>query len=385
MAGAILERELSPASAAQVRFDLAEERDDAEVRRLLRENPMRGQISLSLEREPNYFADSGIPGEEKRTIIARDTGRVAAVGTCTTRERFVNGKPARVGYLGGLRLDATYEGRFDILRRGYEFFRELQTSEPADFYFTSIAADNLRARSFLERGIRGMPTYEFVGEFVTLLIPTRRSARGPTSSDSNPEIRPGFNGQSPDRFIQFLNEANAAFQFSPCWTAEEMSTLETLGLSKSDFCLHFKEGEIAGCGALWDQRAFKQTVVRGYARPLAFARPMLNAASPVTGQPRLPALGAVLSNAFVSHLAAGKGHEHQMSRLIADLAAMARKCGIELLTLGFAANDFRLETVCRQFRCRKYRSRIYVVRWPRIGGSARELDGRLINPEAALL
>jgi hypothetical protein len=344
---------------------------------------MHGQISLSLEREPDYFVDAQIPGEVKQTIVARDAERMAAVGACTIRQRFVNGKSARVGYLGGLRLNSRYEGRFDILRRGYECFHELQTAAPADFYFTSIATDNLRARSFLERGIRGMPLYEFVGEFVTLLVPTR-SARGPTSSDSNPETRLGFSGR-PDRFFQFLNEANAAFQFSPCWTAEELSTLETLGLSESDFCFHSQAGEIAGCAALWDQRIFKQTVVRGYAQPLAFVRPMLNAVSPMFGQPRLPAVGAVLSNAFVSHLAARKGDEHLMTRLIADLAVTAHKSGIELLTLGFAANDLRLESVCRQFRCRKYHSRIYLVHWPCIGGSARELDGRLINPEAALL
>ena len=384
MAGAILECELKPASADRTRFDLAGKQDDAEIRRLLRENPMRGQISVSMEREPNYFADANIPGEVKQTIVARNNEQLAAVGACTIRHRFVNGKPAWVGYLGGLRLDAGYEGRFDILRRGYDFFRELQTSNPADFYFTSIAADNERARNFLERGIRGMPTYEFIGEFVTLLIPTRRSARVKTCVDSHTDVRPGFSGQS-DRFFQFLNEANAAFQFSPCWTAQELSTLKTLGLSESDFCFHSKEGKIAGCAALWDQRIFKQTVARGYTRTVAFARPVLNAASPITGQPRLPAIGAVLSNAFASHLATRKGDEHLMARLIADLAVTAHKRGIELLTLGFAANDLRLESVCRQFRCRKYHSRIYVVRWPDIGGSVRELDGRLINPEAALL
>lgn len=384
MAGAILECELKPAVATGVKFDLAGKADDAEIRRLLRETPMRGQISLSLEREPDYFADTGVPGELKQTIVARDAERVTAAGSCTIRQRFVNGKPERVGYLGGLRLDSKYEGRFDILRRGYEFFRELQTSAPADFYFTSIAADNLRARSFLERGIRGMPRYEFVGEFVTLLIPTRRSTHVRTLADSYREIPQRFNEQR-DRCIEFLNEANAVFQFSPCWSADELSMLTTLGLSESDFCLRYTNGEISGCGALWDQRGFKQTVVRGYGRTLALARPGLNAAASITGQPRLPRVGEDLPHAFVSHLATTSCDASCLTNVLTELAVNARKRGIELLTLGFAANDFRLETICGQFRCRKYRSRIYIVRWPGIGGSARELDGRLMNPEAALL
>src|SRR5437016_827244 len=153
MARAVLERELNATNGRCAQFAVATEADDAEIRRLLRENPMPGRISLSLEREPCYFAGARLPGEAKQTIIAREEGRIVCVGNCVIRERFVNGEPRRVGYLGGLRLDAQYAGRFDIVRRGYEFFHQLQAGAPADFYFTSIAADNERARTFLERGL----------------------------------------------------------------------------------------------------------------------------------------------------------------------------------------------------------------------------------------
>src|SRR5262245_40623147 len=125
MARAVLERELTPRKAG-VRFELASDADDAAIRRILRENPMPGRIALSLEREPDYFAESKMPGVVRQTILAREGNRVVCVGSCAVRLRFVNGAPKRVGYLGGLRLDAAAAGRFDILRRGYEFFRELQ-------------------------------------------------------------------------------------------------------------------------------------------------------------------------------------------------------------------------------------------------------------------
>ncbi len=72
MARAVLECELTGTRKSRVQFALASEADDAEIRRLLRENPMPGQISLSLERDPNYFADAHLPGETKQTIIARE-------------------------------------------------------------------------------------------------------------------------------------------------------------------------------------------------------------------------------------------------------------------------------------------------------------------------
>jgi len=185
MARAVPGSELIASRRSRVCFELATERDDAEVRRLLRDNPMQSQIALSLEREPSFFADSDLPGEAKQTIVARENGRVVCMGSCTTRLRFVGGEQLRVGYLGGLRLDGTVAGRFDIVRGGYEFFHELQRENPADIYFTSIAADNERARRFLERGLPGMPRYNFVGEFVTGLLPVlRRRAKAVQQCES---------------------------------------------------------------------------------------------------------------------------------------------------------------------------------------------------------
>jgi hypothetical protein len=386
MAGAVLERELTAAPRARVRFDVADRADDAEIRRLLRENPMQGRISVSLEREPDYFADANLPWEIKQTVVARTRGRVVGVGSCTTRRTFVDGSAVRAGYLGGLRLDTAYAGRFDILRRGYELFHELQRSAPADVYFTSIAAHNERARNFLERGIRGMPRYEFTGEFVTLLISTRlpTGSKSPSWRKAKIEQLPSESAAT-DKLVSFINEYNAAYQFAPCWEVDELKAVRGLSLQSSDFCVISDKGGITATGALWDQRNFKQTVIRGYAPSMAIARPVLNGLARITGQPHLPRVGETLPNAFASHLAVLPGNSDSLIHVLAELCREASSRGIELLTLGFAANDPRLSTVRGQFRCREYRSRLYVVSWPGIGATIHDLDDRFPAPEAALL
>src|SRR5439155_767942 len=102
--------------------------------------------------------------------------RLVCMGRCTWRECWVDGTARRVGYLAELRLDATARGRFGILRDGYGFFGALQRDDPADLYFTSIAADNDRARRLLESGGRGLPAYDFLAELSTLLIAVPRRA-----------------------------------------------------------------------------------------------------------------------------------------------------------------------------------------------------------------
>jgi len=382
MARAILERELTVVRAGRADFAVAGEADDADLRRLLRENPMPGKVSLSLEREPHYFADAGLPGESKQTIVARDGGRLVCAGSCAIRQRFVNGTPRRVGYLGGLRLDARHAGRFDILRRGYEFFHELQTDSPADFYFTSIVADNERARKFLERGLPGMPRYEFVGEFVTMLLPAKRQSwlwRRPGSDEQSVSV------PSASELISCLNDCNQHHQFAPRWLAEGWPALGQLGLHPEDFRFVCRNGRVVSCAALWDQRAFKQTVIRGYSLWLAAARPALNAMGRVMAGPRLPPAGDRVASAYVSHLAVAADDSKSLIALITELRRAGAQRRIEFLTLGFAANDPRLATMRNSFRCREYYSRLYVVHWPEMGGAARELERRVFAPEVALL
>jgi len=377
MAGTTLDRKLTSARSTRVEFTVATPADDQDVRRLLRENAMSGQITLTFEREPDYFADADLPETEKQTIIAREGNRAVCVGSCSIRQRFVNGNACRAGYLGGLRLDARAAGRFDILRRGYEFFRELQSDNPADYYFTSIAADNLPARRFLERGLPGMPSYEFVSEFVTLLLPVKH----------RPQMQKALEAGTGNfgEVLKFLEEQGRQHQFAECWTARELIALSVLGLRGEQFYCVRDAGHICASAAIWDQRAFKQTVIRGYSPWLAMTRPVVNCFARLLGTPTLPPIGATLAQAFVSHLAADPRKAEALTTLIEKAKEAVAEKGIEFLTLGFGANDPRLVLLRNEFRCREYLSRIYVVRWPDLGTSSRELDGRGIGLEVGLL
>ncbi|HHY85619.1 MAG TPA: hypothetical protein GYA07_08815 [Verrucomicrobia bacterium] len=376
MAGTFLDSELTVARASRVTFDVAGRKDDAAIRRLLRENPMAGRIALTFEREPDYFADSSLAGETKQTIVARMDGRIVCMGSCAFRQRFVNGTPARVGYLGALRLDFSVAGRMDILRRGYEFFRDLQSAGPADWYFTSIASDNLRARRLLERGARGFPIYDFIGEFVTLVM---------TTCCPNRDTRVNRQSSIVNELAGFLRASGKQFQFAPAWSASDLADLELLGLPLERFHIHRENSRFAACAALWDQRGFRQTVVRGYAPALAAIRPAFNLIARPLGLPRLPRPDQALANGFISHLACADDKPDRLLDLIRHCRALASQSGLDLVTIGFAANDPRLPLVQRAFRHREYRSRLYVVHWPGIGHGASDLDHRIPAPEVATL
>ena len=71
---------------ARTRFaiTLAEQRgDDAELRALLRNNPVNGSMQLTFEREPDFFAACAIRGGFCQVGVGRDleSGRIVGLGT----------------------------------------------------------------------------------------------------------------------------------------------------------------------------------------------------------------------------------------------------------------------------------------------------------------
>lgn len=381
MVGTVVDGQLASAPPAlpgpPVRFALATRADDAAIRRLLRENPMRGAVTLTLEREPNYFHGTALADGVDQTIVAFDHERLLCMGRCTIRDAWLNGRIRRIGYLAELRLDGAAQGRFDILRGGYRFFHELQRANPADVYFTSIAADNSRARRFLERGLPGLPRYEFLGGLTTLLISTKQRRRKAAPGRDNLETAVA------DELAEFLNTSASRHQLAPTWTPERILGLETNGLAVDAFGVARANGRIIAAGALWDQRPFRQTVIRGYSRPLACARPIVNTLGGMFGFSPLPRVGSVLSHAFLSPLATAPDVAHLLPGLVSAFCQRAAAKDIAYLTLALPSNDPRLAELRRCFRTRTYASRLYRVRWP--GDVAFEIDSRPILPDVALL
>jgi hypothetical protein len=357
-----------------VRFAVATADDEAELRRLLRETPMRGAISVAFEREPNYFRGSGIAGADDQTIVAFEGKQLVCMGRSATRPCWLNGEIRRVAYLGELRLDAAWRGRFDVVRDGYRFFQELHQRAPADFCFTSIAADNDRARRLLERGARGLPDYRFLDEFVTFVIPaTKRFNRAVIEHEAC----------DPTELAAFLNMHGPRTHLAGAWSADQLRSLENHGLPLECIRIFRGGGRIMACGAIWDQRSFRQTVIRGYAPRLRWMRPALNVFAALLGRPRLPACNTALAHAFVSPFVVADDCMELLPRFIAALGHEAAQRGLDYLTLGFAATDPRTRIVRQHVRARTYTSRLYEVAWP--GEKPTVFEHRPFSPDVALL
>lgn len=345
-------------------FNLATERDDAGLRRLLRDNPMPGRLSLTFEREPNFFLAAGIEGDLHQTVVAIDpaTGNVAGLASRSAREAFVDGEVTRLGYLSQARVDPAYRGK-TVLAGGWARMRELHEAEPVPLYVTTIIADNALARRILEKDRPTKPCYRPRGELHTLaLVPRRQRLR--TLLSGGLEVRRARDDMLPE-IARCLQRNYRRYQFAPVWTADALADpVRCRGLRPSDFLVALRAERIVGCLAIWDQQAFKQSVVRGYSRGLRVARPLLNAVSRVAPLPRLPAVGEAIAHAYLTHAASDDDEPLALVRLVERALHEVHGRGLSYVTMGLCSTNPMLEPVRRRFRPIVYRSIVYVVYWP---------------------
>ena len=240
-------RALSTAGAAlRRRFDvrLAGAADDEEIRRLLRDHPLPGDVALTFEREPDSAIAAAIEGDVHQTMVSRelDGGGIAGIASRAEREVFLNGRPARIGYLGQLRTGLRGHRVGALLDEGFAFCRTLHERGDVPAYLTAIVEGNHAARRLL-CGLRSPAAPRFVraGSLVTLAIPSGRQRElhapltvGPAEAGRHRypgiEIRRGSVELLPD-IVACLERNGCRYQFAPRWTVDDLlSARRTPGL-----------------------------------------------------------------------------------------------------------------------------------------------------------
>lgn len=378
-------------------FELAQPEDDPALRRLLASSAMPGRITVTFEREPNYFLGCGTMGRSWQIVIARHvaSGEIAGVLCRGIRPHFINGQPQELGYIGQIRIAEKYRSLW-LLQRGLAYFRALHADGRVNAYWGVISDENSIARGVLvERSRRSFPAARQVARIHTLGIILRKPImRLPFSeaSSSQPEISRGSVKFLPE-IVFFLRKSGAARQLFPAYDESDFTGgTATLGFSVSDFLVARCNGVIVGVIGLWDQSSYKQTVVQGYDRSLGLIRPFYNLGMRVIGAQPLPAVGEHIHSAYASFICVAsetdhKDHADVFRALLRAVYNLAAERGYAHLMLGLAEND-PLLSVAQEYPHIAYHSRLYVAWWDQAGGVVdfyRQLDGRVPYIEIAAL
>lgn len=366
----------------QFRVDLATAGDDAAIRGLYRSQPMPGRISVAFEREPDFSLGCRVTGEDCQILVARtaEDGEIAGVACRSGRQLYLNGREQRIGYLGQLRIDERFRGRW-LVSRGFGLLKQLHESDPLPAYLVSIVDGNLEATGVLVRNRRRVfPAFHAVADFCTFAISVRGYKLGLTRDTSIA----GADSRQLGEIAAFLRTCGARRQFFPVWTEEKLRSLTALGLRIEDLRIVRRDGEIVGVAGLWDQSSYKQTVVHGYSGWLKAAAPIYNLSAPWFGRAALPRPGEKLRSAYAAFICVADDDEAVFAALLRELYNLARFRGFEYLLIGQDTRD-PLLPVAREYPHVAYPSRLYLAEWPDGGRVHEQLDRRPAYVDIATL
>lgn len=365
--------------------------DDADLRHLLRVNHLPGEIVLSYEREPSFWATPALEGPLHQTMIVRDkSGRAVGMGSRSVRGLYVNGAVQRVGYMSQMRIDPAYAWGVSlpkVLTQGWDFFRQWHKDGATPYYLVSlVAGDDAKegvGYRMMMRELPRWPTLQAVGGLLTFAIQVGR-ARAVPRLDRSMTLRRATEDDR-EAVAECLARNGRRRQFTPVWGADEMGdAIWTPDLTMANFWLVERAGRVIGTLARWNQRRFKQSVVRGYSDSLLKVRPYVNFAAKFGLAPRLPDIGEQVRHAFGSHLAVDDDDLRVAAALLAAVYNDAVAAQDDYLMVGLDTNH-PFAPLIRRYRRVVYATQLFLGTWGEEVAQTRLLDARQMGAEIAVL
>lgn len=365
-------------------FSLATPEDDDDIRAMLRDNPVPGEITITYERSPSYFHGCGVMGNFHQTVIARHRtdGLLAGLACRAVRRMFINGRSTDVGYLGQLRVDRRFQGR-RLVAAGFRYMRELDRDRRTNGYITTIIEGNRVADGVLvRRPSASIPLYREIDRLFTLAIPA-----GSLKNYTHSTVAIRAAGESDlAELIRFVHRHGAEKQFFPVLQPEDFrpGSESIRDLRIRDFLVAERGGRLCGVMGLWDQSAYKQAVVRGYSGPLRWGRALYNVYSCFRGGGPLPAPGKQLSLAYTAFTCIADNNPDVYDQMLRTICAIAAQRGLDRVLVGLTERD-PLLPVARRLPHIAYVSRLYTVCWKEESIFHDNLDHRVSQVEIATI
>lgn len=365
-----------------LKFSLASEADDAELRARMAEDWLPGDITVSFRREPNFFYGSHVQGQSAQIIKCIDTkhDKFVGLGSRFITNVYINGKSRRVGYLADLRAHPDYRGSTG-LARGYRYLRQLHLDEPVPFYYSMILDDNQHAKNILTAARCGLPLYRDMGRFLTPVVYLDLPKRAVQISGVTFQAA---NEKDLAEIFLFITQHAREKQLAPAIGLEDFNTKRLRDLNASDFYLARQGSEIIGVMAAWDQRRFRQTYVERYNNILGLIRPVYNAISTFTPLKPLPAPGNEVTYFYLAFITI-KNNDPEIFRGLLRFLYNHRRAGPWNYFIAGLHETDPLSEVLNEYRRVEVAGRLFLVHYPENQADFEQLDDRIPYLEIAMI
>ncbi len=334
----------------------AEAHDGERILEILECSPAKGQIELLYTRRPNAYLSYKKESSDTSVFVVKEGERIIATVAEITRDVYIGGEEKKLCYVCGLKKDTNYDG---TVNWGKLFIRNLIRSD-IDCYFCSIISDNESAQKLFEKKRKHTLNHNFLKNYTTYMLAPKFRFRiayeNYTFSQADSKDEP--------ELLEFLNQEGRRKEFFPVFR----SISQFAQLDISDFYILRDEHGIAAVGALWNQSAYKQYIVKRYKGFMKCAR-IFNPLLKMLGYIQLPKENEVLNFPMLSFFISRGDNENHSKAFLNNIAGVIRK-NYGMVVIG-ASECSHMNSVLQKLKSVSFDSRIYTIDF--ILGSAKSL------------
>lgn len=286
--------------------------DGPEMLKLIESEAAKGVFQLLYTRRPNPYDSFMKENSEARIGLIRDLDGELALQFCVSPGNYyVNGKSTRIGYVNGVRKNPAYKGFFDWAALS-DYIKEMD----CQIYTCSFLGAAGIAEGIFTKKRNFFPELFPAGKYSTYII-NPKAVKYPMHKDY--VFRTMKEADIKDA-IAFLNREGSNYNFAPVISSFDGYYM----LKEKDCYLMEHKGELVAFGALWNQSAYKQCIVKKYEGYMKWLE-KLSGISEFFGYIPIPSKNIPLNFPILSFFYAKNGCKKYYEEFLARISSEIRK------------------------------------------------------------
>ena len=260
--------------------------------------PMRGDLTLRMDRGPDFFALHRLEGERSHLGVVERAGKVVGCISVSEREVYLNGRKSTTGYVGDLKVHPRHRDTAiadALCHYAAAQCRRLPVGSPT---LVTVLEGNKAMEKRLS-GPRGLPSFQKLTTIRAYSVPILWKRRLTDLAGMTVERA---QWRDLDAMAALWQATASQRQFAGILDSAAMGRVieQAPGLLISSYLIaRSGRGQILGFLALWDQSAIKQMYVESYSPRLIVVKKCFNGVAPMIGSERLPESGEPLRHQTV--------------------------------------------------------------------------------------
>lgn len=353
--------------------------NDREILSFLKRQRMQGKIQLFLDRTPSFFDSLDVEGQKVKVMSLRhpDSNQLMCLGCMAEKNYWINGRQQeeKVGYLSSLRIDPQFQS-MGLLSKASQFLQaEHEANHPDRIYLSTILEENVLAKKILTAPRPGVPNYEDLGLLITGFFPVAKKiwTNRLQESDGRLTVRKANTTDLP-QLAAYWKMESVKRQLVPIYTETDFLSETGIlrGLNVEDILLAFRDQNIVGCLALWDQSAYRRWVINSYAPSIKLTKGIFNFVAPFLNRPKLPKENEPFQYRIVSLISIQNDDLNVFESLLHELWKTQVENDL-VISIGFHERDPLFKIIRPKIK-QKLLSRLYLTHWPDDRSLAKKFD-----------